>query len=765
MVATLSSALVGVGVGEVPPMGGPLDGLRVFVLDEWLRPVPVGVAGELYVAGVGLARGYVNRPGLTAQRFVACPFGVGERMYRTGDVVRRRADGDLEFVGRVDDQVKVRGVRIELGEVEAVLGAQPGVGQVAVVVREDRPGDRRLVAYVVPVSSAVLDPAVVRDRAGQSLPRVMVPSAVVVLERLPLTPSGKIDRRALPAPRVHTSATTPRTRHEHLLCTAFAQVLGLKQVGIDDNFFDLGGDSIIAIQLLAKIKSAGLTVSPRQLLRNQTVRALASLAADSGEVMTEPSGGVETRPSDDGTGTVPLTPIVHWLRDLGGSIDGFSQSMVVATPAGLDPGHLATAVRCLRHHHDTLRLRLVTSGDGWSLDVPPPDRPAATPSVERVDVAGLDPERLTRTIEAHRSAARRRLDVRTGAVIALVWFDAGPARPGRLLIMLHHLAVDGVSWRILLPDLAAAYQAVSTGRPVALPEVRTRFRHWAVKLQAEAAEPARERELPLWNAILGTQDPPLGDGAPHTVADRVRDMREMTLTLPSSSTRRLFTLVPAALRGRVQEVLLTALALAVQRCRAPGDGGTEPAVLVDVEGHGREDIFEGVDLSRTTGWFTSLYPVRLDPGSVDWETVRAGGAPLGAAFERVKQQLRTIPDNGIGFGLLRYLNDRTRPRLADHPRPQIGFNYLGRVTVGDEAGGWAPVAGLPVMYGTRDADMALSHRVEVNAVTQESALGPQLVAVWTWAGRSVPEETVRLLARGWFEALEGLIAHASESGL
>jgi amino acid adenylation domain-containing protein/non-ribosomal peptide synthase protein (TIGR01720 family) len=753
VVATLSGVLGGLGVGEVPALGRPLDNLRVFVLDEGLRPVGVGVAGELYVAGVGVARGYVNRPGLTAERFVACPFGVGERMYRTGDVVRWRGDGDLEFVGRVDDQVKVRGVRIELGEVEAVLAARPGLVQVAVVVREDRPGDRRLVAYVVPGPGVAVDAAVVRGWAGQRLPGFMVPSAVVVMPALPLTPGGKVDRRALPVPRVQVSPSLPRTDRERLLCELFAEVLGLDHTGIDDNFFDLGGDSIIAIQLLAKIKNAGLSVNPRQLLRNQTVRALASLVESADDSVTRPSG--------DGAGVVPLTPIMHWLHELGGSIDGFSQSMVVATPAGLDLDHLAAAVRCLQRHHDALRLRLSTADGRWSLEVPPPDRPATTPCVERVDVAGLTPDGLTRAIVARRTVACRRLDIRTGAVIQLAWFDAGSARPGRLLVMLHHLAVDGVSWRILLPDLSTAYQAVSAGHQVTLPAVRTSFRDWAVRLRAEAAEPAREAELPLWNGILGTPDPPLGGTAEDGAGGTVGDMREMTLVLPRSSTRRLLTLVPTALRGRVHEMLLAALALAVQVCRGPAEGGTETAVLVDVEGHGREDIFDGVDLSSTVGWFTSLFPVRLDPGAVPWETVRAGGAPLGAAFERVKEQLRAIPDNGVGFGLLRYLNDRARPRLAGHPRPQIGFNYLGRITVDEEAGSWAPVADLPVMYGMRDADMALSHRIEVNAVTQESPEGPRLVAVWTWGGLSVPEEAAGLLAHRWFEALEGLIAYAS----
>ncbi|MGW2155844.1 amino acid adenylation domain-containing protein [Nonomuraea sp. NPDC001699] len=746
VVATLSGVL---GVVEgVPPMGRPLENLRAFVLDEWLRPVPVGVAGELYVAGVGLALGYVNRPGLTAERFVACPFVSGERMYRTGDVVRWRVDGDLEFVGRVDDQVKVRGVRIELGEVEAVVAGLPGVAQVAVVVREDRVGDRRLVAYVVPRAGVGLDGGWVRRGAAEGLPKAMVPSAVVVLDRLPVTVNGKVDRRALPVPDYRVSGRGPGSEREELLCGLFAEVLGLERVGVDDNFFDLGGDSIIAIQLLARIKKEGLTFSPRQLLQQQTVRGLVSLVEDAGEPST-PS-------ADDGTGPVTLTPIMHWLRDLGGSVDEFSQSVVVTVPADLDLDHLRAAVGHVRRHHDALRLQLSQAGGAWSLRVNPPDGLPGESCARRVDVAGLPDDELARTITAHRSEAARRLDVRAGAVVEIVWFAAGPSRPGRLLIMVHHLAVDGVSWRILLPDLAAAYEAVGAGRPVTLPPVATSFRQWAERLRAEAASPAREGELELWRDVLETADPPLGGG--HDV-EAGATARHLTLTLSPAATRDLLAKVPAALGGRINEALLTALALAVghwpERCAAGS------AVLIDVEGHGREEIVPDVDLSRTVGWFTSMFPVRLDPGQVDWEAVRAGTAAMGTAFERVKEQLRAIPDNGIGFGLLRHLNERTSSSLAGRPRPRIGFNYLGRITLGDEEESWALAPGTQAIQGTRAADLPLPHQVEVNAITQDSADGPRLVAIWTWAAEAVSEEAVRSLAERWFQALRGLVAHAS----
>jgi amino acid adenylation domain-containing protein/non-ribosomal peptide synthase protein (TIGR01720 family) len=649
--ATISDPLT---PGEGVPIGRPVRDTNVYVLDNALRAVPVGVPGELYIAGAGLARGYHDRAGLTAQRFVANPFATGTRMYRTGDVVRWRADGALEYVGRADDQVKIRGFRIEPGEIETVLGRHAQVTQAAVIVHQNR-----LVAYV----AGTADAATLKPYLADLLPDYMVPALFVVMDELPLTAHGKLDRKALPQPRFETtSARGPRDERERVLCEIFADVLGVSSVGIDDGFFELGGDSIITIQLVSRARRAGLKFSPKDVFTHPTVEALAALATTPGAVAR----------ADDGVGEVPLTPVMHWLRDLGGPVGQFDQAMTVDVPAGVTRERVVEVLQAVVDHHDTLRLKLSVD---WALEVQPPGAVKVTLDTPLDPFAG-------RMVSA--SLAGR-----------------------RLTLSIHHLAVDGVSWRILLPQIAAALAGDVTFEPVP-----TSFRRWARQLTASAGAAVRMRELPLWKDIVGTDDPLL-TSRPLTADDKVGSLASLTLSTPTTQTLG-------------NDTLLAALAYAVGQWRKG-----QSAVLVMLEGHGREEIEPGLDLTQTLGWFTTRYPVRIDPGP-----------SLDNAVKAVKEQLAAIPDNGIGYGMLRYLNPRTAAALAPFPEPQIAFNHLGRLDNATDEG----------IGGGAHPDTPLPHALIVNSHTD----GTNLTATWSWPQGLIPSDEVHALAEAWFAAVTTL---------
>ncbi|MFJ6592846.1 amino acid adenylation domain-containing protein, partial [Streptomyces violaceusniger] len=745
---------------EVPsgpvPIGLPQGNARLYVLDEGLRLTPPGVAGELYIAGTALARGYLNRAALTAERFVADPYGApGARMYRTGDLARRRADGNLEYVGRADDQVKVRGFRIELGEIETVLAGHPDVERAVVVVREDQPGERRLIGYAVPAAGARPDPAALRARVADAVPDYMVPAAVVLLDALPLTAHGKLDRTALPAPDFAATVTKqgPRTPQEEILCEIFADLLDLSEVGVHDSFFDLGGDSIISIQLVSRARKAGLSLTPRAVFQHKTVEALASHAGTVGKRVG--------KGTDTGVGSVPLTPIIHRLRERGGPIGKYAQSVLLQVPADLGEGPLETTVQTVLDHHDALRMRLTRpeGGGEWSLEVPPRGTVRAAESLTRVDVAGLSADALRAVIETEGETAWARLSPEQGRMLQAVWFDAGPETSGRLLVIIHHLVVDGVSWRILETDLEAVWQAAKEGRPAELQPVGTSFRRWAEHLVASAYASERVKEAELWSSTLDVPDPLLSERPLDPSQDMNHTMGGLWQILPPELTGPVLTKVPAAFNAGINDVLLTALALAVAQWRLSRGGEDHPAVLVDLEGHGREEFTDGVDLSRTVGWFSSIYPVRLDPGRLDWREVLAGGPAVGDALKRVKEQLRGTPDNGLGFGLLRHLNLDTKPVLAGFLPRQIGFNYLGRFDMAGRAeyADWAPAP--EKAPGFSDQDAPMMYALSLNAVTEDHADGPRLRVAWAFPGALFREPDIKELSEIWAQVLQALVTH------
>ncbi|MEU9609892.1 amino acid adenylation domain-containing protein, partial [Streptomyces sp. NPDC048057] len=744
------------------PIGRPLDNTRIHVLDAGLRPVPPGVTGELYVSGAGLARGYLGRPGLTAERFVADPYGpAGTRMYRTGDLARRDADGVLHFVGRGDHQVKIRGFRIELGEVETALTRLPQVAGAAAHAHVGDVGATRLVAYVVPVDGAALDPAAVREQLKAALPDYMVPAAVVTLDALPLTANGKLDRQALPAPDFTAQVTdgAPRTAQERVLATLCAEVLNLPRVGVDDNFFELGGDSIVSIQLVSRAREAGVVITPRDVFQQRSIAELAAVAraADDADGAPAPAGL-------DGVGDVPLPPVARSFDVDGPGFAGFHQSVVVRTPRGATHDAIARTLQAVLDRHDVLRSRLVGPPSGRELRTAAPgDVPARTVLRAAALSGSADADGLRTAIADAADGARQRLDPAGGVMVQAVWFDAGPATPGRLLLLLHHLVVDGVSWRILLADLAAAWRAVESGTEPQLPPVATSFRHWAHLLVDRAKSPTRADELPYWTAQLTGPDAPLGARPLDPARDTVDTVATASWTLPSEQTRALLADVPARYRCGVDDVLLSALALAHGQWQRDRGAVTDGSLLVDLEGHGRQDAmapaqgdggYGGVDLSRTVGWFTTVHPQRLDAGGA-----ALTGPGAGAVLKRVKEQLRAVPDHGVGYGLLRRLNPETADRLAGLPQPQVAFNYLGRFPAPDDAD-WVAAPEAEALSGGAHPDLPLTHALTVSAVTRDTSDGPLLTMSCAWPGGVLTEEEVRGLGDAWVRALGLLVEHA-----
>nr|WP_281258627.1 AMP-binding protein [Streptomyces phaeoluteigriseus] len=466
---------------DIAPIGTPLGNMRAYVLGPGLAPVPQGVIGELYVAGTCLGRGYHGRPAMTAERYVANPFGsAGERMYRTGDLARWNARGQLECVGRADGQVKVRGFRIETAEVEAACTLHPGISQAVVVSREVPAGGRRLVAYVVHTGEGAVgddgaggigdvdvqsgvSAAELRRFVAARLPDYMVPSVFVVLGRLPLGPTGKLDRSALPEPEFMGEAyREPRTEAEVIVTAAYADVLGVERVGVDDDFFAVGGDSLRSIQVVARARARGLDLTTREIFECRTAARLAEVASARGDrhpVLAEEAGG--------GIGPMPLPPVARHVLESGGGTNRFAMAMALELPADIDASGLAATLDAVLDRHDLLRARLVR-GDEPSLVVRPPGTVRAADLIRRVPCDGRweEPSSLE-SAKAELDEAAGRLDPEAGTMADFVWFaaesDEGEPGEGRLLVVLHHLVVDGVSWRILMSDLAEAWQRIRSG--------------------------------------------------------------------------------------------------------------------------------------------------------------------------------------------------------------------------------------------------------------------------------------------------------------
>ncbi|MET8338922.1 non-ribosomal peptide synthetase [Streptosporangium canum] len=702
---------------------------ELYVLDEELRPVPVGVGGELYVGGFLLGRGYVNAPGLTASRFVANPFaGDGSRLYRTGDLARFAPDGSLDFLGRTDNQIKIRGMRLEIEDVEVGLAEHPRVRHTCVVAKKNAAGGTYLAGYVIPVAgSEDLRADEVRAWAVEHMVEYMVPAHIVVMREFPLTPNGKLDRGALPEPAIEAGPSVPpTTENERVVCAAVASVLRLDEVGVDQNFFRLGGDSILAISLLSALRDAGLHVTAAQIFAGGTVGALAAVASrdDVSPVDLE----------DVATGSVTGAPIVRWLGESTDAIDGFVQSVVLNTPADLTDDALDEMLAAVVRRHDMLRAKLVR-GARWGFDIPKADQAVAgwqksdRPLGECVELAaaGLDPD--------------------NGVMLRAVW-----RREARQLVMaVHHVVIDGVSWRVLMEDLATAWRQLTSGTPIELPAVGTSFRRWTQLLERATFDADRD----YFQRPLPGADGPLGR-RPLSGSDTVARERVQAVSVGPEVTAALLGEIPARFHAGVNDVLLTALAVALARWRRDL-GQDQTFAHIELEGHGREGRFVAgaagfePDLSRTVGWFTTLFPVTVDPGATADLT-----APeyLSAALKSVKEDLARVPGNGVSYGVLRYLTGTG----FDASAPQVLFNYLGRFDA-DASGDWRLAGATGQLGEKRDPRMRLPRALEFNAIAEPGSTGEyELVTTISWPDGVFADADIATIGEYFRAALAGLAA-------
>ncbi|MFE2875049.1 amino acid adenylation domain-containing protein [Streptomyces roseus] len=743
--------------GRIPPIGRPMVNHRAYVVDRGLRLLPPGATGELCVAGAGLAQGYAGRAAMTADRFVPDPFcGVpGARMYRTGDLVRWTARGELEFLGRVDRQVKINGHRIELGEIEAVLGRQPSVGQAAVVVHAPAGGARRLVAFVAPPADGgpAPEPDALAAELGRVLPGYMVPRTFVAVDRLPLTPGGKVDRARLRVPEVAARAEHPERVYgatELALAELFSEALGTTATP-DDNFFELGGDSITALGLTSRARARGFSFTLREVFAHKTPAALAAAVGEPGHG----TPAATAAPAVAECGPLPATPVMRWLLDGPGPVGRFSQSMVLTLPEGADDATLLRVLESVVDRHGALRLGVGAGPQGPRCTVGEPGSVDVSRLYRTVEVAGADESaRAAIMAEAAREAAGQ-LDPAASAMLRAVRFDTGGAGPDRLLLCVHHLAVDGVSWRILTADLAAAWEAAVAGRPLPAAQGEASFRAWAHHLELQAASPEVQAELPFWRSTLeGSGDAPDPREPWQRIPDPVRDTagatRTLTLELPPEVAGPLLAGVPGALRTGPAEVLLAGLVLATHRLRSPGSA--PGSLLVDLEGHGRVDRTGRHDLARTVGWFTTQYPVRFDLAGLDLDAAARGGDALAELVARIHSTVASVPDHGTGFGLLSRLDPLAAAKLSGLPRPGILFNYLGRFAGGGEAP-WSPAPEAGGLRAEVDPAMPVEHALQIDALAVDGDGGPAFTAVVTHPADLLTEAEADALVAAWGEAL------------
>ncbi|MDF5721980.1 MAG: amino acid adenylation domain-containing protein [Rhizonema sp. PD37] len=761
------------------PIGRPIANTQIYLLNSYLQPVPIGVPGELHIGGHGVARGYHNRPELTSEKFIPNPFSSesNARLYKTRDKARYLPDGNIEFLGRIDYQVKLRGYRIELMAIESVLQQHSDVLEAVVTVSEDESLNKRLVGYVVLKSESATTTNELQRFLRQHLPEYMIPSVWVWLDALPLNTNGKVDRQNLPAPARVLNSTEqaedlgleadPRTPVEEMLVNLWTQALGLDQVGIYDNFFELGGDSIQSIQIVAKANQAGFQLSTNQLFEHPTIAELATVV-----------GKIKPRQAQQEPvqGSVALTPIQHWFFEQNfPEPHHWNQAVLLKVQPDQDPFLLEAAFQHLLIHHDALRLRFEQTQGYWEQSNYGFEEKVC---FTQFDLSNIPLPQQEFAIEIITTELQSSLNLSTGPLLKVAYFRFGSHKPSRLLLILHHLVVDGVSFRILLEDLQTAYTQLSHREAISLPPKTTSFQQWSSLLQEYAQSPQLQQELAYWLEPQ-TQVIPLPVdyslpsvrlpifllfklgclgvlavfylsillvGREYLETYNIESSnRTVSVSLTIEETRALLQELPTTYHTEINEVLLTALIQTTSQWT-----GT-PNLLIDLESHGREEMFAEVDLSRTVGWFTSVFPVQLNLDKPQ--------TPVEALMS-VKEQMRRIPNRGIGYGLLRYCckDQEIVEKLRNQPQAELIFNYLGQfdqvlhksspLTLTNESHGQI-----------KSSDGTRSYLLRVSGKVVEG----QFQMIWAYSENLHRQTTVEMLAQHFIAELRSLIAHCQST--
>ncbi|QBD77253.1 amino acid adenylation domain-containing protein [Ktedonosporobacter rubrisoli] len=715
------------------PLGQPLNHVRIYVLDQHLQAVPIGIAGEIYIGGAGVARGYWQNPVSSAERFLPDPFSneAGARMYRSGDIALYRSNGDLYFLGRADFQVKIHGYRVELAEIEARLRQHPQIKDCLVLAHAETTGIYQLLAYIVPQTGQQPEEQELRSYSTQYLPGYMVPASFLFLEKMPLTANGKVDRHALPLPdpdgnKASTrSFVAPRTASEQQLTTIWSEVLHKEHIGIHDNYFSLGGDSILSIMIIARARRAGLYLTAKDMLQFQTIAELAPRIKR--EIVSEAEQGLVNGP-------VPLTPIQHWLFEQNlPEVQHHNQSLFVHIAEPLDSELLNIAFEYLITHHDALRLHFTRKNQIWKQTGGEPSE--ARVAFRTVDLALIDKQDQRTIMEEQARQAQQSLNLSGGPLIQARLFKAGSAEDQYLLIIIHHLIVDGVSWRLLLEDLQSIYRQLSQRQEVHLPAKTTSFRSWAQQLADYALTAQAEQEAEYWLQELARPFEAFPLDHPKC-PNLMSTERTITCQLSHEQTYRLLQDVPARYRSGMNDGLLAALGMAYRAWNG------QNILAITLEGHGREELFKQVDLSRTVGWFTSHFPVVLDLGGLQEPA---------AIIMAVKEHLNAIPHHGIGFGILRYLGrPEIRERLKATPVPGIKFNYLGQFDQSFTEGALFQRSAEEITGPDVSSRGSRPYIVEVDC----SVINGQFNHNWRYSANLHNRETIERLAHCFQQALQ-----------